>query len=352
MSLALLIAPARSAAPARTGRPRPRTYPFAEPAGLAAWRAEAKCRPAPEMVDAVTARMVLHAVRAGLPLEQTLELTGLQRQSVMDVLTGVGSRLGQANKVGPRADACLSFDRGARQGLEPGLHAAGGKVVVVMGEGWARTRLEPRDVSRSYAATVLSESAQAAAVVDRWVARTSGQMPLTYQHLAHLYAVANGTFATLEGITSDPQVQDAYLRGFDLLTGAVRAAHQSLVAILNPATPPQRVLQEVQSSFWLLGSFARPLAALAGGAATNASDEQVRALRALAAQLRVAVERAPRAFFPTTLADLTQAQFRAICALEGYPLPDDDSGTQEGTGEHALLAALREHRSALSARTA
>lgn len=338
----------RAAVTTTTPRPRVRTYPLQEPAGLSTWRQEAALRVVTPPVAPLAARRVLASVRAGLPIAATQAVSGLGRDAVMDVVAGVGSRLGQANKAGPRAQACMSFSRGARRGLEPGVHVLDGETFVVMGDGWARTRKDPRDVSRSFAAAALADERGDSAAIEKWLARTTDEVQPTYQHLAHLFAVANGTFATLEGITTDPQVQGAYLRAFDLLTRAVRAAHQNLAIVLDPSSNPAQVYRATRECFWLLDGFARPVASRSAAAAADANTDTLRALRASVERLRTAVERTPRRFFPASLAGLTQSQFRAICAQAGLGVPADDDGARDGTGEHALLAALRTRRSALS----
>lgn len=335
----------RRTRPSAVRRPVPgvREYPIAEPAGLSAWRLAAGERTAAADVTPAQALVVLAGVRAGADRPSVESAAGLGSDQVMDVVAGVGSRIGQANKVGPRAASCLSTSRGARAGLGPGVHEHDGALVVVLAAGWGRTRKEPRDVSRSYAAIALSDPAGDDAAVRKWSATTTDDAEVTYQHLAHLYAVAAGAFPTLDGITADVNVQKAYLRGFDALVAAVRGGHQHLAVVLHPHSSASEVLEAVRGCFWLLGAFARPVARYAAAAAQGNVDA-ARPLAGALAQLRTAVERTPRRFFPSSIADLSRTQFRVICSQLGYPVPLDDDGTSDGTGERALIAALANAR--------
>lgn len=334
--------------PSTRPRVQIRPYPIAEPAGLAPWRAAAAEFAETVRTDPSDAMAVMAAVRAQEPMESVLARLPLTRTQVLDVVAGVGARIGQANKSGPRAARCLSFNRGARSGLTPGAHLVDGELIVVVAEGWSRSRKEPRDVARSYAAIVLSDPAGDAEAVDRWLVTMSAQSQVTYQHLAHLYAVARGTFATLAGISTNPLVQDAYVRGFDSLVAAIRNAHAHMSVVLDPGSSPAAVLAAVRESFWLLGGFARSIGkAATAAAAGHPAGEPV--MRREVSRLRSAVERNPRVFLPRSLADLSQAQFRAVCARQGMPVPADDDGAREGSGEAALLAALQLRRQKLLA---
>lgn len=350
MSTTLLAPAARATShpsPPSSRRARVRPYPIAEPAGLSAWRDARAQRAEVAPVSTAVAMEVLTCVRAGASMEQAQQLTGLDRTRILDVVAGVGSKLGQTNKTGPRARECWSFGRGVRAGIGPGVHTSQGLLWVVMGDGWAHTRKLPRDIGRSYAAAALADPQTWTAAVERWLRDTSASSEVTYQHLAHLYAVATGTFASLEGISTDAEVHDAYLRAFDLLVGSVRSAHQDLAVILDPSSSPATIHAAVRRSFWLLGRHARPLAALSRTAAQG-DQAGARSLHLAVAALRAGVERSPRLFFPASLADLTLSQFRAICAVAGLPVPTDDEGARDGAGEHGLLAALRERRSQLA----
>lgn len=315
---------------------------MAEPEGLRAWRQTAASAQG-DQITAEQAMTVLSRTRAGAARADVAAAARLDVVQVLDVVAGVGGRIGQANKTGPRAANCLSTSRGARLGLTPGVHVLDDDVVVVLAAGWGRTRKEPRDVSRSYAAVVLSDPAMDRHSVERWLSNTTATAEVTYQHLAHLYGVATGAFATLEGISADPQVQAAYLEGYSTLAGAIRRARHQLRVVLNPTSTPEQVFDAARGSFWLLGSFARPIAA-AARACEQGHPQAPAALRTAVSRLRTAVDRSPRAFFPAGLGSLSRSQFRAICAQAGHPVPMDDDGTGDGTGERALLAALASAR--------
>lgn len=351
MSATLLLAEthARPLARPRTTPRTVRRYPIAEPKGLAAWRLAALDRPAHKAISTAEALLVLECVRRGESLLRTMNIAGVDRSAAFDIVAGVGGRLGQANKSGPRARACVSFPRGARRGLGAGVHEEPDGLVIVMGEGWARTRKEPRDIARSYAAAALADLETGASATARWLANTAENAPITYEHLSHLYGVARGTFATLEGVTTDPRVQDAYLRAFDLLVGSIRQAHQGLRTILDPASTQQEIYAGARSAFWLLGAYAKPIAIRAAAATRHDEPHVSGDLRFVLSQLRDAVQRSPRRFFPGSLGDLSHAQFRAICAHLGFPVPEDDDGARDGTGEKALLAALRARAASIMA---
>jgi hypothetical protein len=313
---------------------RTRRWQLTPPDGLAAWRADRPPISVPRDRDQVMA--VLAGVRQSLPRQVVAERAGVSETLAMDVVAGAGARAGQANKRGPRASVCMSAARGARHGLEPGLHDTPDGLVVVLADGWARTRTEPRDVSRSYAATVLASPDELEAAVDRYLDAACGTGRVTYQHLAHLYSVSRGTFATLTGITTDPLVQEVYVTAFDMLEQAIRATAVRLRALLDPCAGPADVAAAAPGCRWLLGRDADVIADLAAAVAggRTGGERLARHLQALREAQRT------RGLIPWSLGSLTRTQFRALATELGYPVPEDDEGTHDGTGEHALRAAL------------
>lgn len=314
---------------------RAQRWQLRTPAGLDDWRA-AQQLDADRAPTREQALAVLAGVRAHLERDEVARAADVPTSVAMDVVAGAGARAGQANKRGPRAAACLSFARGQASGMVPGVHEAPEGLVVVLADGWARTRLEARDVSRSYAAAVLASPEAVDAAVDRWLASVTGTGDVTYQHLAHLYSVARGTFATMTGVTADIRVQATYVAAFDMLEAAIRRACLHLRTLLAPGTEPASVAEAAAGCRWLLGRVADTVVELASAAAEGRGDT-VPLDRALQ---RLRAEHAQRGLVPWSLENLSRTQFRALVTILGFPVPDDDEGTHEGTGDRALAMAL------------
>lgn len=316
---------------------------IAAPDGLDAWRAELseQTRPVPPTTAQVV--KVIAGVRAGTALPSLARKVRLSQARVLDIVVGVGSRMSQANKTGPKADRTMSLEEARQVGIdEDGLAGLNGELVVVLGPGWDRNAAHGRDIGRAFAAVVMADPAGDDRPVERWLATQSSEQAVTYGHYAHLYAVATGKMRTFTGLTDDRDVREAYLRAFDDLADAVAAASAAVTGLCHPSVTPQRTLELLRACYWMVPD-ARTLAGLAKAGAAGDPVAAGR-LRVALGNLRSVLTRRPTLFFPRDLSDLTARQFYAILAERGHhssDISDSARAQTDLTDIGSALAAIR-----------
>lgn len=325
-----------SARPVRAAR-------VAEPAGLAEWRLNLHENPPSAPPTASAIRAVLAGVREGASLAETAQRARLSQARTLDVVVGVGSRISQMNKYGPRAAVTASLGEAAEYGItEAGVYLdADSELVVVLADGWGAEESHGRQVGRSYAAVLLAFESDTYLDDDRpmtrWVASLSSEVEVGYGHYAHLRSVASGQLVTFAGLSSDPDVQNAYLTAFDRVAAWIGEASAAVTRLCRSDMPAGDVDSLLRVCFWMVPD-ARAIkraadAALAGHPAGAGQ------LRLQLSALRAQVARQPALFFPRTLADLTTRQYRAVLALHGFH-PADIADAARPDGDSAPLTQM------------
>lgn len=321
----------------RVGLARPQ--PVSAPAGLEDWRERVAALPDQAAPSSEQIAAVLAGVRQHTPLAELSSRTGLDVDAVLDVVVGVGSRLSQANKTGPKAGRCLTLRSAGRAGLDgPGVHQVDGELVVVLAAGWERTAPHGRDVARAYGAVSVTTCEGDARATERWLATLETSVELTYHHFAHLYAVAAGTMPTFTGLTDDPAVQRAYVEAFEIVTARVSQASAAVSRLCTGNPTPARVLELLRSCFWMVPQ-TRHLAAAARAAQDGRPVGAANLSRGLAS-LRSDVARRPSLYYPRHLGDIPAACYRVLVAQLGYRHDDVTDQVRVETDLSGLVAAL------------
>lgn len=351
---ATLTRPAALAAGHRALAPsvgRPLAHPalrrerkMAEPEGLAAWREQVAQRPETVVLSAAQLRTLIVQVRDGAALSLAASRMRVPARVLLDAVSALGSRMSQLNKRGARAQKVFSLDAAGKRGLElpPGAHQVGEQLVVILAPGWERTAGHRRDIHRAYAAVVLLDPALDERAIERFLAAAPQPLSVGYAHFAHLRAVAEGRMASLEGISEDLDVKDAYVRAFDELAQLVASAGSAVATLPTPNLTPEQVMGLLRRCFWMLPE-ARQLGGMAAAAAAGDSLAASR-LRVSLAAVGHRLHRAPAQFFPASVDALSLSQFRAVLAAAGYHPTDlvEEGRSNIDTGDLAkAMAAVR-----------
>lgn len=319
-------------APGRAMRRPVSRFRLLEPAGLPEMRAKvAEARA--DLVSEEQVRRVLELVRTGTPLPQVAATVDLAEGRVLDVVAGVGSRISQANKTGPKVSEVVYAVSGRQR------PSARRKLVAVIPPGFEPAAGHGRDVTRSLAALLIADPAGDERPIGRWLADQSTILPVQYTHLVHWHFLAQRGTHTLADPLFCLDVQDVFVRAFDLLAAEFAGAVGAIGRILNQRLSPAELAKAADTARWLAPEVDR----LAAAATAAAGGDAAAAARvpALLTHLHRIAEARPARYTPRSLGDISREQLRLIAARHGMSAADipDATRTSRNINEYSQSVA-------------
>lgn len=318
-----------------------RPFRLAEPTELAMMR-ERVAAARTDRIGREQVVRVLESVRAGQSLADVATGTHLTEARVLDVVAGIGSRLSQINKRGPKAEAIVYASDGAP------LPMTQSRLVAVIPSGFEPSAPHGRNVTRALAAVLVADPASAERPIDRFLTATQPTcLPVEYTHLVHWHFLAQRGPHSLDSEPFDVDVTDAFIRAWDLLAAEIVAAVGALARLVISRLTVAELATAADTARWLapdIALMAETATAVEAGDTTAAAR-----LPRMLVNLRRSVASAPARFTPRSLADLTRDQLRLIAARHGMGPADIADGSQPNHGLEAFARAMAAARAAIEA---